>query len=86
MQWSGPVVTLVQTNNEEPRDFARRVAYSVERLGRERAVLQRLALVVQDDFSPAMRSARSEMLGIVALHLVRLPIPLTIHFVGIDDD
>ncbi len=56
------------------------------RLGRQHAVLERLALVVRDDFTPAMRTARSEVLALMTLHLVRSRTPLTIRFAGADDE
>jgi hypothetical protein len=84
--WAGPIVKLVQAEEEGPAEFAQRVARRIERLGREHAVLQRLALIVQDEFTPAMRSARSDIMSMVALHLVRSPTPLTVHFAGLDAD
>jgi hypothetical protein len=75
-----PTLRLTQREGEDGPAFAQRVATSVARLGRRSAALERLALVVHGDFGPATHGARSEVLSLLTLHLVRSRTPLTIRF------
>ncbi len=76
------VLRLVQDAWEDANEFAIRVARRVEQLGRQSAMLERYALVVQDG---ALQSLRSEVASAVTLLLISSPTPLTIHFAQSED-